>query len=58
MFDLFLNHSPIFVVGEFALGLSILMFIGALTAAVSERASALSKSVAPRRGRDHIVGRS
>jgi hypothetical protein len=58
MVDLFLNHSPIFVADEFALGLSILMFMGALTAAVSEKASALSQSVAPRRRRDHIGGRS
>jgi len=28
MFDLCLNHSLIFVAGEFALGLSILMFMG------------------------------
>jgi hypothetical protein len=37
MFDLFLNHSAIFVAGEFALGVSIVMFLAALVVTVRER---------------------
>lgn len=34
MFALFLNHSPLFVAGEIALGLSLALFIGALIDAI------------------------
>ncbi len=30
MLALFLNHSPLFVAGEIALGLSLALFVGAL----------------------------
>jgi hypothetical protein len=34
MLALFLNHPPLFVAGEIALGLSLALFVGALIAAV------------------------
>jgi hypothetical protein len=34
MLALFLNHPPLFVAGEIALGLSLALFLGALIAAV------------------------
>jgi hypothetical protein len=42
MLALFLNHSPIFVAGEIALGLSVVLLIGALIAATVGRASKVS----------------
>jgi hypothetical protein len=42
MLALFLNHSPIFVAGEIALGLSLALFICALIAAIGNRASGVS----------------
>jgi len=44
MLALFLNHSPMFVAGEVALGLSLALFFGALMAALSEKASSVSRS--------------
>jgi hypothetical protein len=42
MLALFLNHPPLFVAGEIALGLSLALFIGALIAAIGKRASEVS----------------
>jgi hypothetical protein len=42
MLALFLNHSAIFVAGEIALALSLALFIGALIAAIGDRASEVS----------------
>ena len=42
MFALFLNHSPISVAGEIALGLSLVLFIGAIIAAIGGKASKIS----------------
>jgi hypothetical protein len=39
MLALFLNHPPMFVAGEIALGLSLALFIGALIVAIGNRAS-------------------
>jgi hypothetical protein len=43
MLALFLKHSPIFVAGEIALGLSLVLFVGALIAAIGGRASKVSQ---------------
>ena len=43
MLALFLNHPPLFVAGEIALGLSLALFVGALIAAVVRRASEISQ---------------
>jgi hypothetical protein len=42
MLALFLNHPPMFVAGEIALGLSLALFIGALIVAIGDRASEVS----------------
>ena len=47
MLALFLNHSPIFVAGEIALGLSLVLFIGAIIAAIGGRASKNSQWRSP-----------
>ena len=39
MLALFLSNSPLFVAGEIALGLSQVLFVGALIAAIGNRAS-------------------
>jgi hypothetical protein len=39
MLSLFLSNSPLFVAGEIALGLSLVLFVGALIAAIGHRAS-------------------
>jgi hypothetical protein len=38
MLALFLSNSPLFVAGEIALGLSLVLFVGALIAAIGSRA--------------------
>ena len=43
MLALFLNHPPLFVAGEIALGLSLALFAGALIAAVIRRAPGISQ---------------
>ena len=43
MLALFLNHPPLFVAGEIALGLSLALFAGALIAAVIRRAPRISQ---------------
>ena len=43
MLALFLNHPPMFVAGEIALGLSLALFVGALIAATVRRASEISQ---------------
>jgi hypothetical protein len=43
MLALFLNHPPLFVAGEIALGLSLALFVGALIAATVRRASEISQ---------------
>ena len=43
MLALFLNHPPLFVAGEIALGLSLALFVGALVAATVRRASEISQ---------------
>jgi hypothetical protein len=43
MLALFLNHPPMFVAGETALGLSLALFLGALIAATVRRASEISQ---------------
>jgi hypothetical protein len=42
MLALFLNHPPLFVAGEIALGLSLVLFICALIAAIGNRGSEVS----------------
>ena len=39
MLALLIDHSPLFVAGELALGLSFALFIRALVAAIADRAS-------------------
>jgi hypothetical protein len=39
MLALFLSNSPLFVAGEIALGLSLVLFVGALIASIGNRAS-------------------
>jgi hypothetical protein len=39
MLALFLDHPPMFVAGEIALGLSLALFFGALVVAIADRAS-------------------
>ena len=43
MLALFLNHPPMFVAGEIALGLSLALFVGALIAATVRGASEISQ---------------
>jgi hypothetical protein len=43
MLALFLNHPPLFVAGEVALGLLLTLFVGALIAAAVRRASEISQ---------------
>jgi hypothetical protein len=43
MLALFLNHPPMFVAGEIALGLSLTLFVGALIATTVRRASEISQ---------------
>jgi hypothetical protein len=43
MLALFLNHSPLFVAGEIALGLSLALFVGALIVATVRSASEISQ---------------
>ena len=43
MLALLLNHPPMFVAGEIALGLSLALFVGALIAATVDRASEISQ---------------
>ena len=43
MLALFLDHSPMFVAGEIVLGLSLVLFIGTLIAAIGDRASEASQ---------------
>jgi hypothetical protein len=43
MLALFLNHPPLFVAGEIALGLSLALFVGALIVATVRRASEISQ---------------
>jgi hypothetical protein len=42
MFALFLSNSPLFVAGEIALGFSLVLFVGALIAAIGGRGSEIS----------------
>jgi hypothetical protein len=42
MLALFLNHSPMFVAGEIALGFSLVLFVDALIAAIGGRGSEVS----------------
>jgi hypothetical protein len=42
MLALLLNHSPMFVAGEIALGLSLVLFVAALIAALGGRGSGVS----------------
>lgn len=39
MSALFLSNSPLFVAGEIALGLSLVLFVGALIAAIGGKTS-------------------
>jgi hypothetical protein len=39
MLALFLDHPPMFVAGEIALGLSLVLFFGALVVAIADRTS-------------------
>jgi hypothetical protein len=43
MLALFLNHPPLFVAGEVALGLSLALFVGALVTAIRNRATEMSQ---------------
>jgi hypothetical protein len=43
MLALFINHPPLFVAGEIALGLSLTLFVGALIAATVRGASEISQ---------------
>jgi hypothetical protein len=43
MFALFINHPPMFVAGEIALGLSLALFFGALIASIGDGASKISQ---------------
>jgi hypothetical protein len=43
MLALFLNHPPLFVAGEIALGLSLASFVGALIATTARRASEIAQ---------------
>ena len=54
MLALFLDHSPLFVAGEIAIGLSLALFIGAFVAA---RAPGRAEIRQLREGR-HFLGRS
>jgi hypothetical protein len=42
MLALFLNHPPLFIAGEVALGLSLALFVGALITAKGDGASEIS----------------
>ncbi len=42
MLALFLNHPPVFLAGEIALGLSVVLLVGALIAAIGGRPSEVS----------------
>jgi hypothetical protein len=44
MLALFLDHPPLFVAGEMALGLSLALFIRASIAAVTDRATVVPQS--------------
>jgi len=43
MLALFLNHPPLFVAGEIALGLSLALFVGTLITAIGDGASEISQ---------------
>jgi hypothetical protein len=49
MLALFLDHTPMFVAGEIALGLSLALFFGALVNAIPQRASQFHQLRATRR---------
>jgi hypothetical protein len=48
MLALFIDHPPMFVAGEIALGLSLALFIRASVAAIADRASEIRPSRAAR----------
>jgi hypothetical protein len=58
MLALFLNHPPLFVAGEIALGVSLALFVGALIAAIVRRASEISQLRESGQPDATIVGRS
>jgi hypothetical protein len=58
MLALFLNHPPLFVAGEIALGLSLALFVGALIAATVRGASEISQLREARHPNPTIVRRS
>ena len=58
MLALFLDHPPMFVAGEIALGLSLALFIRALVAAIADRASELAQLREARHSDPTIVRRS
>ena len=58
MLALFLNHPPLFVAGEIALGLSLALFVGALIAAVIRGVPRISELREPGHPNPTIVRRS
>jgi hypothetical protein len=58
MLALFLNHPPLFVAGEIALGLSLALFVGALIAAAVRGAPGISQLRESGHPEATIVGRS
>ena len=58
MLSPFLNHPPLFVAGEIALGLSLALFVGALIAATVRGASEVSQVREASRPNPMIVRRS
>jgi hypothetical protein len=57
MLALFLDHPPLFVAGEIALGLSLALFVGALIAAVIRGAPGISHLREPGHPNPTIVRR-
>jgi hypothetical protein len=64
MLPLFLNHPPLFVAGEVALGLSLALFAGALIAAIIRGVPGISQLREPshlaagvENGRGSLIGR-
>jgi hypothetical protein len=58
MLALFINHPPLFVAGEIALGLSLALFVGALIAAAVRGAPGISQLRESGHPEATIVGRS
>ena len=58
MLALFLNHPPLFVAGEIALGLSLALFAGALIAAIVRGVPGISQLREPGHPNPTIVRRS